>query len=493
MNKWRNPYILLLALSVLQLCFFEIAPFFMSKVEFLHSALPALLLTNINFAVSAGNTYVKTYSWFNDDLIIKYNEGFSSVTIKNYEPNENTVININGTNLATILSGIMYGTDNNDQITIDTGDRKNIIQAGNGNDYITNNGTIKYYLLGEEGNDTIINNGNTECMHGGIGNDSITNEGTVTEYVFGGDGDDIITNNNKIAWDIWGGAGNDEIINNNTISNCIYGDSGNDTITNNKTVKAEICGGTGNDTITNNGTVEEAIRGEAGDDTIINYGTIKEFIEGGDGNDIITNNGTIGCQLWGGAGDDTIINNGNAGDEICGGRGNDTITTGQNSSVGRFLFDPGDGNDTLYLNAKVNNLDIFNKSADIVKLTDLTFNWNNEDLIIGYNNNLDSITIKNYCPDDQNIIVNICVGWNNSGGIYTDLATLVPEKSTTQTMSLGASNTGMTELKINELDYQVATFTSSGNSDMQLNYTTPDTSDISVVMSEYTNTDLQNV
>ena len=56
MNKWRNPYILLLALSVLQLCFFEIAPFFMSKVEFLHSALPALLLTNINFAVSAAGS-----------------------------------------------------------------------------------------------------------------------------------------------------------------------------------------------------------------------------------------------------------------------------------------------------------------------------------------------------------------------------------------------------------------------------------------------------
>ena len=48
-------------------------------------------------------------------------------------------------------------------------------------------------------------------------------------------------------------------------------------------------------------------------------------------------------------------------------------------------------------------------------------------------------------------------------------------------------------MNTNDLNYQVSTFTSSDNSDMQLNYTPSDTNDISVVMSEYINTDFNDI
>lgn len=76
--------------------------------------------------------------------------------------------------------------------------------------------------------------------------------------------------------------------------------------------------------------------------------------------------------------------------------------------------------------------------------------------------------------------------------IYKNAIESAP-KSNIQSMSLGASNTGINELRINELNYQVVSFTSTGTSDMQLNNTISDINDISVVMSEYTNMDLQNV
>lgn len=199
-------------------------------------------------------------------------------------------------------------------------------------------------------------------------------------------------------------------------------------------------------------------------------------ISGGNGNDEIT--GTdYNDTIKGGNGNDTITNNGTVETHIFGGVGNDTIITGENSSCPRIYFSPGDGDDILYLNAKDNNLWIYDYGV-------IKYYWSDNDLVIPYNNGNDHVTIKNYNPDDENVLVFI-FGQN--------LATLVPEKPTTQTMSLGASNTGINELVVNELNYKVATFTSSGNSDMQLNYTTPDTNGISVVMSEYTNTDLQNV
>lgn len=93
-----------------------------------------------------------------------------------------------------------------------------------------------------------------------------------------------------------------------------------------------IDGGAGNDTIF----------GEAGDD-VLTGGTGNDELDGGTGND----------TLNGGA-DDDVLNGGAGNDELDGGAGNDTLTggVGDDTLIGGtsddvFVYNPGDGNDTI--------------------------------------------------------------------------------------------------------------------------------------------------
>ena len=339
-----------------------------------------------------------------------------------------------------------------------------IVHAGAGNDYVH---SIDSFVYGEDGNDTIINYGSTSDgsepvieIYGGDGDDIIFNERySSTKNIYGNEGEDIIINSGNISFDLDGGYDDDQITLNSgsIVKGTTYGGSGNDKITvqSNVTIN-DLCGDTSQDTtsvdgddkieisgtvrnvytsggsdeitVNTSGKVAGSIYGGDGKDIIVNRGIIdvvdnntnlitsnitSHSIYGGDGDDDIKNYGTVRNDIQCGAGDDKITNNGTIDGYINGGAGNDIITTNINSSTDYIVFNNGDGNDTLYLNAAVNNLKFLQKNENKV------YTWSGDDLVIRYNNGSDSITIKDYNSSNTDIVVNI-------DGV--NLATLIDKK-----------------------------------------------------------------
>ena len=406
---------------------------------------------------------VKKIYWNEKDLMIFYDNSTDSITIKNYNPeNENIIVNIDDFDFSKIVSNyinqIFYYKVNKKDNTLNKD-----FEGTDNIDVMFNNGVVHGNINSNNGNDTIINNGAVYKIYGGDGNDNIINEinASISDNIYGDDGDDTITNKGTVKHSIWGDAGH------------IYGGNGNDTITNDG-VASYICGDDGNDIITNNGSVF-TINGDDGNDTIENKGAADYDIYGGDGNDTITNDG-VASYIDGGGGNDIITNNGTIEHHIGGGSGDDIILTGENSSVGFIEFFRNDGKDTLYLNSKINNIQFG------TNLTDKIYTWAKNDLVISFSNSSDSVTIKNYNPNNKNVIVNI--GYYNNFNVdteYTDLATLIPDKPTVNTLSLNMSNSN-----IDELNSQIATFNSaSSTSDFSL---TDDSTDMPSIMTYFTDT-----
>ena len=83
----------------------------------------------------------------------------------------------------------------------------------------------------EPGNDDIENKpdnpGDNTGGEGNEGDDTITNNGTVNS-LYGEEGNDTITNNNAVSGNIYAGAGNDSIENAGTVASGIYGNDGTD-------------------------------------------------------------------------------------------------------------------------------------------------------------------------------------------------------------------------------------------------------------------------
>lgn len=83
----------------------------------------------------------------------------------------------------------------NDQITIEDGAtvERREISGDDGDDTITNNGTVEKQIYGGYDDDTITNNGTVEgSLDGARGDDTITNSGTVGENIEGDQGDDTV-------------------------------------------------------------------------------------------------------------------------------------------------------------------------------------------------------------------------------------------------------------------------------------------------------------
>lgn len=454
----------------------------------------------------------------NINLNVYYGTKGDSITFLNYSKTKELTYYIGNKKYCVCNPNIdINGLINIDNTTINK--KGSIIQymtGSNNKDILINYGTASY-INGNDQNDIIINKGKGSRIQGGNGDDIITSYGGIP-YIYGEDGDDEISIKGSSIMELRGGNGNDKITIASGIGgiNDIYGDSGNDEINIYETVMRVsaangddvvtvyedgrirdyvdsgsgndkitingvvtgygsntpyITGGSENDTITNNGTIIGIFRGGNGNDIITNNGIIDGYIHGDEGNDIITNNGTVDGALRGGAGNDIIINNGIVSSTIHGDEGNDTIITKVGSSADNIWFKADDGDDILYLNASVNNLHIFNYAGDFVSINNLMINWNNDDLVISYNNSKDSVTIKDYNPLNSNVKINV----NNK-----NLTTLIPEKPATL-MMMSASN-----MNINEISEQVASFKNT-NSDMSLNYNDlQNISDTSSLIAEYT-------
>jgi Ca2+-binding RTX toxin-like protein len=124
------------------------------------------------------------------------------------------------------------------------------------------------------------------------------------------------------------------VFNTRTIS--MFGLDGNDTIrlneANGPLPAAQMFGGSGNDILVG-GSGQDALHGQDGNDQL-SGGAGEDFLLGQSGNDVILG-GNDADRMFGGSGDDIVD----------GDRGNDVASLGDGNDL--FIWDPGDGSDTV--------------------------------------------------------------------------------------------------------------------------------------------------
>ncbi|MHA6913268.1 calcium-binding protein [Ralstonia pseudosolanacearum] len=284
---------------------------------------------------------------------------------------------LGGLGLDTIDGGngddTIDGGDDNDTITDTVG--TNTLRGGAGNDTITGRGTFQ----GGTGNDSLVSSdfysGDTYLFNVGDGQDTISDYGGSAAMGYTTAGDDTL----KFGAGIDPGAvtlarsGNDLVFKVNAtdqvtvkdwyvssrqyIEKVQFSDSVNTAwdITKLKGMTSAAYSGTVNAETINGWDGIDNIAGLGGNDTINAYAG-NDVLDGGDGNDSILA-GDGNDQVFGGLGLDTI-DGGNGDDVIDGGGDNDTITdtsgtntlkggAGNDTIIGRGTFQGGTGNDSL--------------------------------------------------------------------------------------------------------------------------------------------------
>lgn len=239
-----------------------------------------------------------------------------------------------------------------------------------GDDAITlneaNGALPKANLFGGMGNDTLTGGAGADMLFGQQGNDILFGKAGA-DFLFGGTDDDVLT----------GGDGDDQL----------FGESGNDRFVWNTGDDSDLIeGGDGIDTAEVNGSsADEVFAITANGDRVrfdrlfsepfaLDIGTTEKLVlNAGGGDDRITVTGNLAAlmalTLDGGGGDDTILG-GNGSDVIYGGAGNDYVDGNQGNDVAFlgggndvFVWDPGDGSDTVEGDAGTDKLEFFGSFA----------------------------------------------------------------------------------------------------------------------------------
>ena len=313
----------------------------------------------------------------------------------------NTLITINGSGVFDDYTG-GYGINST---TIYGSDIADTINAYEGNDYIKT-GLDDDIVYGGNGSDTLVGGKGNDTLYGGYDNDT---------YIFNlGDGNDTIEDyapslsNSKADKVVFG----DEI----SLEDIIVDRTGNDMILRIKDTddsirivnqytneyyrveNFEFADGTTVAashffntpiTITGSGKFNDYTGGFGNNSTTIYGSDIADTINAYEGNDYIET-GLGNDIVYGGNGADTFIG-GNGNDKLLGSYDNDT-----------YIFNLGDGNDTIEDYAP----SLSNSKADKVvfgeeiSIDDIIFSKSGNNLVIGFNDTDDSITITNHNSND---------------------------------------------------------------------------------------------
>lgn len=205
---------------------------------------------------------------------------------------------------------------------------------------LTNSGHIEGALSGIEftsssSGSLVLNSGTISsggvAVQMGDGNDTLSNTGTLIGRVELGDGSDVLdsrlgTINGSVFLE-----GGDDIAILGSEDNFVDGRAGADLIR----------GGGGDDTI-QGGSGDDELRGGAGDDDIIGEDSDDE-VYGGHGDDSLRGNAGAD-RLFGGTGND-VLAGGSGDDRLNGGRGDDVMTG--NGGEDLFIFNRQAGNDEI--------------------------------------------------------------------------------------------------------------------------------------------------
>lgn len=203
-----------------------------------------------------------------------------------------------------------------DTIILDDGD--NVFLGGADDDRIDARGGNDF-ISGRGGADEIFGGAGNDVLRGGIGNDTL-NGGAGRDRLFGEGGDDVLL----------GGTGDDRLIG-RAGNDFLQGDAGNDL----------LAGGGGDDTLLG-GDGMDTLKGGGGNDSL-DGGADADILKGGGGNDTM-DGGSGNDRAFGGRGDD-LIRGGAGNDRIAGRKDNDFLLG--DAGADRFLFNRGDGNDTI--------------------------------------------------------------------------------------------------------------------------------------------------
>ena len=201
---------------------------------------------------------------------------------------------------------------------------------------------------------TFANYRNYTSVSGSYDADSITNHGNyVTIWAY--DGNDTIVNSGNTSGvqhgygaSISAGGGNDYVSNNGN-SATVYGDGGNDTLVNTSIGTGAVLYGGYEDDYLRNDAQRASIFGGGDNDTVYNSSLgASVTIDGGDGNDLLRSYGANSVYIYGGFGNDTLqATGGGKNVTLYGSYGNDQLT-GNGTSVGSvFVYNLGDGADTI--------------------------------------------------------------------------------------------------------------------------------------------------
>ena len=154
-----------------------------------------------------------------------------------------------------------------------------------------------------------------------------------------------------------------------------------------------MVGDDGDNVLTGTDAYSETIQGLAGDDTL--YGLQgNDYLDGGEGNDLLLA-GSGHDTMVGGAGNDVLDGRGSYYESevksFYGGAGNDLL---KGSVFGdRYYFELGDGLDTIQEQSRLNPADHIYFGAGITE-EDVSFSRDDKDLVVGYGDQGDQITIK---------------------------------------------------------------------------------------------------
>ena len=363
-----------------------------------------------------------TGSWLNEQINA---EGYTRYTDK-----KKTIVDTDVTKKGLSLNG----KDGDDFIA--GSNYSDTIKGGNGDDFIIG-GTGNDKLYGEAGKNTFIfDTGDGEdTIYSGKGEDVLVFEDNINVLQYDKNGKDLVIHH---------GIDDNGILQDTVTVKDFYktDKKGNlvgssvTSISNDLDFSIEINNAIENATVFNKGTVGQEnnltgqyVIGAELKDTITSDAT-NAILYGGAGNDEITSNGD-NALIHGGDGNDTIIATSST---IYADKGDDEIT-GEKTTVEKYVFNNGDGHDTIKGIVVDGEKDyIYFKDSEI---EDLIYKIDEKDLIISYNPDenrgfQDSVTIKDYLIDENNLPDLIIVDKNDKELTVKDIAMEIqgnPEES----------------------------------------------------------------
>ena len=189
-------------------------------------------------------------------------------------------------------------------------------------------------------------------------------------------------------------AGGDDIVYGDSDNDALYGDDGDD----------ELYGMLGDDTLYG-GNGHDTLSGDSGDDLLAG-GAGNDILRGDDGRDMLygddgadeLHGGAGNDWLSGGQGDD-ILNGGTGNDRLSGGVGNDTLNGGSGSDT--YLFNAGDGQDTIAENSSVSGDSDTLRFGEGMMAASAIVQRSGNDLVIAFKDSEDSVTVKDYFSSEK--------------------------------------------------------------------------------------------